>query len=444
MRQSNRHSSWPRLLLWAHALGVFGFYLVAWLRTAASVKEWRLKEAPVGSGRASPPSKAIAVSILVPARDEERNIARCVTSLLEQDYGDEAGYEVIVIDDGSSDDTGRIVEEMARAHPHGARLRKVRVDALPPGWAGKPHAIHRGAEQARGAWLLLTDADTWHAPQALRTALHEASSERLDLLSLGSEQELSSFWERVLMPMAYLGISLQYPMKLVNDPNSSVAIANGQYLLIRRGVYDAVGGYARPGLRSTLVDDRDLARVVKQSGFRLRFLDGRGLVRVHMYHGFRETWRGWRKNVFLGSRGGLPYIMLQLLGLPQIAVVPFLLPLLLLLRAVRRWLRLSSGEVAAVSALELAPLLAYRFWEDRALAVPWYYAATHPLAGAVFEAILANSTWRVLTRRGVDWRGRSYYAGSQPEATAALAQLETSAATSQGAGTHASDSDADD
>lgn len=415
---SNAHARlpWPRLLLWAHALGVLGFYLVAWWRTGSQTHRWRVQPVPAAPERTASNADPITVSILVPARNEERNIRRCVTSLLEQDYGEEARYEVIVIDDGSTDATGRIVQELALAHPHGERLRLLRVESLPPGWAGKPHAIHTGAEQARGDWLLLTDADTWHAPQALRTAMREATSEQIDLLSLGSEQELSSFWERALMPMAYLGISLQYPVQLVNDPNSQVAIANGQYLLIRRRVYDAVGGYARPGLRGTLVDDRDLAQVVKRSGSRLRFLDGRDLVRVHMYHGFAETWRGWRKNVFLGSRGGLLSILLQMFGLPQVTLVPFLLPLLLVLPGLSRRWHLSSFFVLSLSALELAPLLAYRLWEDRELKLPWYYAFTHPLAGAIFEGLLASSTWRILTRRGVDWRGRSYYdGGTQPQ-----------------------------
>jgi chlorobactene glucosyltransferase len=422
MKNRNWRRWLPRVLLWGHALGVLGFYVVAWQRMAGASGRWRLQsppdptpagETPALQAPPDPtPTAPLTVSVLVPARNEERNIGRCVTSLLEQDGCHEVGYEVIVIDDGSTDATGRIVEELAQSHPQGARLRVVRVDHLPAGWAGKPHAIHTGAAQARGAWLLFTDADTWHAPRALRTALHTAERGQLDVLSLGGTQELASFWEKTLMPMAYLGISLQYPMSQVNDPNSPVAIANGQYLLIRRSVYEAVGGYARPELRGTLVDDRDLARVVKQRSYRLRLLDGRDLVRVRMYHGFAETWRGWRKNVFLGSRGGLPFVLLQLLGLPQMALAPFLLPLLLLARGARRRWGLSSKAVAVASVLELAPLLAYRFWENRELRVPWYYALTHPLAGALFEAILASSTWRILTRRGVDWRGRNYYAGS--------------------------------
>ena len=255
--------------------------------------------------------KEPTVSIIVPARNEEDNITRCITSLLEQDYSQ---FEVVAVDDGSTDGTGRLLDELAHTHPQGNRLWVLRLrDELPTGWAGKPHALHMGIQEAQGEWLLFTDADTWHAPNALRSVVTQAVQEGMDLFTVGTQQELPTFWERVLMPMAYLGISMQYPPRLVNDPKSKVAVANGQYLLIRKSVYDITGGYARPDLRGTLLDDRDLAHVIKSNGFRLHFVDGQDLIHVHMYRGLRDTWRGWRKNAYLGSRGGLPFVLLELL-----------------------------------------------------------------------------------------------------------------------------------
>lgn len=389
--------SWSRLLLWSHAAGVILFYLILWRRSN-----------PRASGRANLPDHheqdaAFAfVSIIVPARDEERNIRRCVTSLLEQDYDK---LEVIVVDDGSTDGTASILADLARRHPRGQQLHVERVDELPAGWAGKPHALHTGAQAARGDWLLFTDADTWHAPGALRFALKRASNEGADMLSLGSTQELPGFWNKVMMPLAYMGISMLYPIKAVNDPDSPIALANGQYILIRRAAYDIVGGYARRDLRATLLDDRDLARVVKDNGFRLRLDDGRDLLHVWMYRGLRETWHGWRKNVYLGNRGGLPFFLLQLIGLPLVTIVPFVLLLAGWFMPVHK----GRDEINLAAVIELAPLLAYRGWLDRMIGVPWYYAFTHPLAGAIFEGILAQSAWRVITRKGVDWRGRRYY-----------------------------------
>ncbi len=408
MKKSYWWQSWSHFLLWAHVIGVVGFFLVVWRRTAPD-KKYLVKTLPVKES--AEPMRGPLVSIIVPARNEEYNIRRCVVSLLEQDYGH---YEVIVVDDGSTDGTARILDELAATHPNGNRLWVLRLRDLPAGWAGKPHALSRGTQEARGEWFLFTDADTWHAPNALRSALTQAIQERADMFTLGSEQELPTFWDKVLMPMAYLGISMQYPPRLVNDPLSKVAIANGQYILIRREVYNLVGGYKRPELRNTLLDDRDLARVVKENGFRLHLVDGRDLVRVHMYNGLKDEWRGWRKNAYLGSRGGTPFVLLELSGLPQVTIIPFLLPLLAWLTR-RKQGKSSIGKVEArvATALELVALVAYRVWLNRQLRVPWYYAFTQPLAGAIFEGILGQSTWRILTKQGVDWRGRTYNGGGK-------------------------------
>ena len=415
MKKRARFPSLSRLFFWSHVIGVIGFYIVLWFRTTPA-KEDRSAQKSLESKNSSPSESNPLVSIIVPARNEERNIRRCVTSLLEQDY---PNFEVIVVDDGSTDATPRILEEIARDHPRGNRLFVLRLrDSLPQGWAGKPHAINSGTKEAHGDWLLFTDADTWHAPDALNYAVHKAIDEQVDLLSLGSRQELPGFWERVMMPMAYLGIMMQYPPRQVNEPSSPVALANGQFILIRRAVYDALGGYARLELRDTLLDDRDLARVVKHQGYRLRMFDGRDLVHVRMYRNLRETWRGWRKNAFLGSRGGLPFTILSLIGLPMVSIVPFLLPALawtLNRLPAFKQRRITSSEAGLATLLELAPLLAYRRWVDRELDVPWYYALTHPLAGAIFEGIIAQSAWRVLTHKGVDWSGRRYFDEKAPK-----------------------------
>jgi len=385
---------WPRLLLWSHVIGVVGFYLVLWLRTAPG-REDRVKTLPSGSESSLPSRKDPLVSIIVPARNEERNIRRCVESLLEQDYDN---YEVVVVDDGSTDATPRILDELLASHCNAHRLHVLRLrNNLPRGWAGKPHAVHKGTQEAQGEWLLFTDADTWHAPNALRSSLAQAIEERADMFTIGTTQELPTFWDKVLMPMAYMGISALYPPKLVNDPLSKVAIANGQYILIRREVYDALGGYARPELRDSLVDDRDLARVVKEQGYKLHLVDGSGLVSVRMYRGLGEIWRGWRKNAYLGNRGGIAFFILELIGLPMISIVPFLLPLLTLLTRTRRKGGIDLAEAQAASALELTSLLAYRTRLNKQLHVSWYYAFSLFQACPMLTA--CRSTTRTSSRR---------------------------------------------
>ncbi len=401
--------SLSRFVLWSHVVGVVGFYLFIWWRTLPR-KEDQLEVLPLQEATLSATNEAASavrpfVSIIVPARNEEQNIRRCVESLLEQDYGN---FEVIAVDDGSTDATECILDELTGSHGNGKRLWVLRLRDLPADWAGKPHALHSGVQEAQGTWLLFTDADTWHAPNALRSALNQALNDKADLLTLASTQDLPTFWDRTLMPMAYLGISMLYPSRLVNDPASPLAVANGQYILIRRAVYDQLGGYGRPELRGTLLDDRDLAQVVKQNGFRLRFIDGQGLVHVHMYRGFSAIWRGWRKNAYLGNRGGLAFVLLELFGLPMVTIAPFLLPLLAKLVRTKQGTTVAMPEAVAATILELAPLLAYRFWLNRSLRVPWYYAFAHPLAGVVFEGILGQSMLYILSGKGVDWRGRRY------------------------------------
>jgi chlorobactene glucosyltransferase len=401
-----------RMMLWAHVVGIVGFYAIIWRRTYPDVRD-RVRKLPLkkflpASSLESEPT----VSIIVPARNEERNIRRCIVSLLEQDYEQ---FEVIAVDDGSTDGTGAILDELVQKHPQGHRLWVLRLrDELPPGWAGKPHAIHRGTQEAQGEWLLFTDADTWHAPNALRSSVTQAVEEGDDLFTVGAKQELYTFWERVLMPLAYMGIGMLYPPRQVNNPKSRVAVANGQYILIRKKVYSAIGGYERPDLRGTVLDDRDLARAVKESGHKLHFVDGQDLVHVHMYNGLTDTWRGWRKNAYLGNRGGLPFFFTQLIGLPMVGISPFLLPLLALFSK-RGKGRKNTGflppvsEIGLASTVELVMLFSYRFWLNRMLNTPWPYIFTHPLASAVFTGILGESSWRVLTHKGVDWRGRVYH-----------------------------------
>jgi chlorobactene glucosyltransferase len=382
-----------RAALWSSTAAFGAFYLVM-LRRAA----WSGPALCVGEPEA-PAEGPPLVSIIVPARNEAANIASCVTSLLEQDHPHVA---VIVVDDASTDATPAILARLRREHPAGARLRTIRVEALPPGWAGKPHALHVGASAARGTWLLFTDADTAHAPGALTAALAQATALGADLFSLMTAQELPGFWNRVLMPVAFMGIAAQYPASQVNDPRRALAIANGQFILIRRAAYEAVGGYANPRLRGSVVDDRDLAAEVKRAGFHLMLADGRAYVRTRMYRDLAGHWHGWGKNAVAGSRGGPLAFAGMALGLLGMSVLP---PALLLAGALRR-----RGAWLAAGAAQTAATVLYRRQVDRALAVPWPYAWTQPLGGAVFSAILARAAWRKLAGKGVEWSGRTYQA----------------------------------
>ncbi len=392
-----------RVALWGVSAVASAFYLGM---LAESVADWNsappLRPLPPRrphTAECASLSGAPRVSVIVPARDEERNIEACVRSLLAQDYDN---FEVIVVDDGSTDATPAILARLARTPAGQRRLRVARVEELPPGWAGKPHALHTGTRIASGEWLLFTDADTRHMPTALRSAVTRALSDGADLFTIGTTQELPDFWNRTLMPIAYMGISAQYPPAWVNNPRSPIAIANGQFLFIRRAMYDSVGGYDTDELRATVVDDLALARVVKRSGGKLRFVDGRGLVSVRMYHSLREHINGWGKNATIGSRGGAWLFPFFIVGLPSVTIWPFVALALGLLRG--------KPALAVSGAAPAAAALAYRAYLDRQLGTPLRYGLTHPLGGAIFTFIIARSFWRKLRGATVPWRGRSYAA----------------------------------
>ena len=225
------------------------------------------------------------VSVIIPARDEAASLGACLESIVAQQG---IAFEVVVVDDQSTDATG----EIARSFP-GVRI--IESAGLPEGWVGKNHAVWMGAQVAKGEWLLFTDADTVHLSGSLRRSVDEAKEFGADLLSYSPKQEVHGFWERALMPVIFAELTRTYRTVDVNDPKSRVAAANGQYLLIRRTVYDWVGGHQ--AIAGVLLEDVELAKRVKQSGRTIRFRYGGDAVRTRMYRSFAQMWEGWTKNL---------------------------------------------------------------------------------------------------------------------------------------------------
>jgi chlorobactene glucosyltransferase len=335
-----------------------------------------------------------SISIVVPARNEERSIERCVRSLATQRYLD---AEVIVLDDRSTDATPHILERLTAEFPH---VRVVRGEELPDGWVGKPWALHQAQRVAQGAWLLFTDADSTHDPAGVASALAFTLAARADALSIGSRQELGTFWELATLPfilgMIFYAVG---PLEGINDPlQPERALANGQYILVERAAYDALGGHA--ALRSEIVEDVQFARRIKADG-RFRFVLGGGtrLASVRMYHSLPEIWAGFTKNVFMGAEGNVP-VLLAGAGFMFVLSAP---PLLTIWAIARRkpYAALEAG------AATLAAMLTW--WRGIAMVgMPPAAALLQPLGTAFFGAVMLNSTYRVLSGRGVEWRGRRY------------------------------------
>jgi chlorobactene glucosyltransferase len=352
----------------------------------------------------STPGSSPRIAVIVPARNEAANIGRCVESLLAQRYPD---YEFIVVDDRSTDATPRILAELQRRA--GPSLRVITGRPLPPGWAGKSHALAQGVAAAsrKAEWLCFVDADTLAEPHLLAAAMAAARAHGADLFTILTRQRLGTFWEKVVMPLVFSALAVGFPPDRVNDPARPEAIANGQFILIRRAAYDAVGGHA--ALRHSITEDKDLAERVKGAGWRLLVADGRAAAETRMYTSLPELWQGWTKNIYLGLRGRAG---LLLLGAATNAAGALLMPAWP--AAGLAWLARGGGLPAAVVTAEALALWAYllghRARVGRELGLPARYALTLPLGALVFGGMMLASTARVLSGRGVEWKGRVYHA----------------------------------
>jgi glycosyltransferase involved in cell wall biosynthesis len=227
------------------------------------------------------------VSIIVPARNEEASLGDCLESLTAQTG---VAFEIIVVDDGSSDRTCEIAQSFAK-------VQVISAAPLPDGWTGKNNAVIAGAKEARAQWLLFTDADTVHMPGSLARALAEAKREGADLLSYSPEQVAVTFAERAVMPVIFAELASQYPPQKVREQNSGIVAANGQYILVRRAAYDAVGGHA--AVATEVLEDVALARLFRNKGKHVYFRYGGDAVRARMYRNWPQLREGWTKNLAL-------------------------------------------------------------------------------------------------------------------------------------------------
>jgi chlorobactene glucosyltransferase len=345
-----------------------------------------------------PKSDLPSLSIIVPARNEEQNIARCVNSLLSTRYPD---FEVIVIDDRSTDATLRIVDAIAEGDP---RLKVVAGEQLPDGWVGKPWALAQGARVARGAWLLFTDADTEHEPLAATSALQCALENGYGVVSLLTDQQTIGLAERLLLPTILFVIMLGVGgTDDVNDPRKpDVAIFNGQYILVSRVAYDAIGGHE--AVRAEIAEDLELARRFKRDGrFRICLAGAGGLVRTRMYVSFAQIWEGFVKNFAIGARGR-PFGAIA--GTALLACVSPISPIVALVAVLQRqWLAVAVLALSGAAIIAVAEfgMRRARFRAGSGLALP--------LGLVVTLAIFATSLYCTFVGRGVEWRGRRYGGG---------------------------------
>ena len=366
-----------------------------------------VEHAPVAQRKAdvAPEFEAkVDVSVIVPARNEEARLPECLRSLLAQDDAlFELGkdWELLLVDDASSDRTRALMDEAAQGRPGVRVLSAPELD--PEVFTGKSNACWFAAGQAGGRWLLFTDADTIHEPHDLLHALYEAKKYDVKLLSYSPRQIVSGLVQRALMPLVFSELASVYSMKQINDPATKLAAANGQFLMVERATYFAVGGHRAVG-RSVL-EDVELAWNVKRYATRdggrgMRFRYAADAVATRMYAGVADMVEGWTKNLALL----FPHA-LQLAGWRLLDIALLLLPLLIFVFP--HWGNLQRG---AILLIWVRTLLRYY----RRVARSNFGAldvAISPLALPLFIALLVRSWVAHKVSKRVAWKGREYRAG---------------------------------
>jgi chlorobactene glucosyltransferase len=388
-----------KLLVWAAWACAAG-----WLAVLVVTLVGLARHKPLGRaarrGRAAA-DEAPLVSVLVPARNEEgRVLAACVRSILAQDY---EHFEVIAVNDRSTDATGTILRGLAEEDP---RLRVIDGEEPPAGWLGKPFALQQALEQARGPWVLATDADMIFDRAALRTALDYVWERDCSALTFIPHFEARSFWERVMIP-TWSWVMLMYVLLYrVRSGRTREAVGIGGFFLMRRDVLEGVGGYTL--LKDEVMEDMRLAERLKQSGARVAFEYAPDLVTTRMYTNFREMWECSTKNWFSGMKFSAGLALAAVLAVYLFAVAP---PVLALACAVG----LATGADANISLLLIPLILCWAMQViilaavSRRCGVPFFYALLTPLGFAVQYAMLLDSTVRIVSGRGVTWKGRKIY-----------------------------------
>jgi glycosyltransferase involved in cell wall biosynthesis len=334
--------------------------------------------------RTGPPQ----ISIIIPARNEESCLAACLQSLTTQTG---VSFEIIVVDDHSTDRTRAI----AQSFPS---VQVVEASPLLSGWTGKNNAVTSGARHASAEWLLFTDADTVHLPGSLSRALEEARTQHASLLSYSPAQIVDSFWEKAVMPVIFAELASKYRPSQVSDPNSPAAAANGQYILVTREAYNAVGGHA--SIKSSLLEDVDLARAIKQSGRKIFFRYGGDAVCTRMYRTFPQLREGWTKNLAI------------LFPTPGRLAVWRLLEFVALIASLALFiLAIATGDLLNAPLFLLAPVLTFLRISRAHFA--WNATLLAPFGLPLFSYLLLRSK-RSHQAGLVSWKGRTYSSEQDP------------------------------
>jgi chlorobactene glucosyltransferase len=333
------------------------------------------------------------VSVCVPARNEERGIRACLESLLRQNY---PNFEVIVVNDHSTDRTGEWIQNLANQD---SRLIALEGKDLPEGWLGKPFALTQAFNKAKGDLLLFTDADPVFATDALHTAVYTMKDRNLDALTLMPKAEFGSFWEKAVQPVIFGFIGSLTRFRKVNSSDHNSAMGFGAFLMFTRSAYEGIGGHE--GGKADVLEDVLIAKRLKKSGRKLLVADAKHLFSIRMYYGLHEIWTGWRKNMFLAMQRSVARALYYVFMVLAFLLTPYLvLGWNLIAGTGAFWVSLSILGVIMVSVAKI------KCCDE--LGLERKNACLFPLGAVVMAAIMINSMIQVLVFSRTEWRGRTY------------------------------------
>lgn len=336
-----------------------------------------------------------SISVLIPARNEEKKIKKCVESVLRQDYPD---FEVIVLDDNSEDATYKILKSI----DGNGKLKILKGKELEKGWTGKNFACHRLYEESKNEYILFADADTTMKPGALKNALKRLKQRNADLYSALPELELNTFWEKVLMPVLHFTTFTLLPYYIAEKGRSpQFAMAAGPFMLFKREAYEKTGGHE--AIKNELVEDVRLAKKIKENGMRVVVDDGFDIYKCRMYSSFKEIWEGFSKNIFPGMGYSAPLLFSVFTVYNIIFLLPFVFLGLTLTGIIGR-----SETLTLVISLQVFLILSVKILLTLKFRLGFLTVLFHPLGIILITSIALNSfRWNRLGR-GSLWKGRTY------------------------------------
>jgi len=348
--------------------------------------------------RYAAPDPAPSATMVIPVKDEAPRIRDCMNAALAQDY---PSFDVVAVDDRSTDGTGEILNELAAGSSGRLNVLHVPQDSLPEGWTGKPNALHIGSQQARGKWLMFVDSDVIVQPNLLSDTIGMCVARKYDALSLLTKLDCHTAWEKLVLPVAAGAWAVMNTISWTNDEGMKTALANGQVFLIRREPYDKVGGHA--AVRHKMLEDIALMRALKSAGFVVRFLLGYHLASTRMYSSVAQTFRGWGR-IYATTNDRSPWRILASIAFLFVSGASIFAAIVWGIAncsAREQWLWIGAAAIHYVAATTYLRQV-YRFSAN-----PGWRAILFPLTMIILLAMLIYSLALCWTGR-ITWRGTSY------------------------------------